>query len=179
MGLKRGSWPTWLWRPASSWRWRPGAGNPGVPTGGRTTPTAACPWQVRQVAQLLPDRELGVGLLAVSEMSDCDRVTWRSLWGARLRWRVELARPALGRPAGNGEPGGVRGSSRRRPDGSGRGGRPASASIVTRQPGTVSGLVTAQLVLDEVSNRLGTGAATAEADVPTAPGSRPMRYSAH
>ncbi len=46
------------------------------------------------------------------------------------------------------------------------GARPASASIVPRQPGTVCGLVTAQLVLDEVSTRLGTGAATAEADVP-------------
>ena len=52
------------------------------------------------------------------------------------------------------------------PTGAAVGARPASASIVPRQPGTVCGLVTAQLVLDEVSNRLGTGAATAEADVP-------------
>jgi nicotinate-nucleotide pyrophosphorylase (carboxylating) len=52
------------------------------------------------------------------------------------------------------------------PTGAAVGARPASASIVPRQPGTVCGLVTAQLVLDEVSNRLGTGAATAETDVP-------------
>jgi nicotinate-nucleotide pyrophosphorylase (carboxylating) len=52
------------------------------------------------------------------------------------------------------------------PTGAAVGARPASASIVPRQPGTVCGLVTAQLVLDEVSNRLGTGAATAETDIP-------------
>ena len=52
------------------------------------------------------------------------------------------------------------------PTGAAVGARPASASIVPRQPGTVCGLVTAQLVLDAVSNCLGTGAATAEADVP-------------
>jgi nicotinate-nucleotide pyrophosphorylase (carboxylating) len=40
--------------------------------------------------------------------------------------------------------------------------RPAAASIVARQPGTISGLVAAQLVLDEVSNHLGTGKARAE-----------------
>jgi nicotinate-nucleotide pyrophosphorylase (carboxylating) len=51
------------------------------------------------------------------------------------------------------------------PTGAAVGPRPASASIVNRQPGTISGLVTAQLVLDEVSNRLGTGAATAVVDV--------------
>ena len=41
MGLRRGSWPTWLWPPAWWWRWRPGAVSPGVPIGGRTTPTVA------------------------------------------------------------------------------------------------------------------------------------------
>ena len=50
------------------------------------------------------------------------------------------------------------------PTGAAVGARPASASIVSRQPGTISGLVTAQLVLDEVSDRLGTGTAKAHLD---------------
>ena len=51
------------------------------------------------------------------------------------------------------------------PTGAAVGPRPGSASIVSRQPGTISGLVTAQLVLDEVSRRLGTGSAEANVDV--------------
>jgi len=47
------------------------------------------------------------------------------------------------------------------PTGSAVGPRPARASLVARQPGTVAGLVTAQLVLDEVSAHLGTGPASA------------------
>jgi nicotinate-nucleotide pyrophosphorylase (carboxylating) len=47
------------------------------------------------------------------------------------------------------------------PTGAAVGPRPANASIVARQPGTIAGLCTAQLVLDEVSNRLGTGKALA------------------
>ena len=45
------------------------------------------------------------------------------------------------------------------PTGAAVGPRPASASIVARQPGTIAGLFAAQLVLDEVSSRLGTGGA--------------------
>ncbi len=44
--------------------------------------------------------------------------------------------------------------------------RPAQASLVARQAGTVAGLVAVQLVLDEVSHRLGTGSATATLFVP-------------
>jgi nicotinate-nucleotide pyrophosphorylase (carboxylating) len=51
------------------------------------------------------------------------------------------------------------------PTGAAVGGRPARASIVPRRAGVVSGLVTAQLVLDEVSRRLGTGEAKAQLDV--------------
>jgi nicotinate-nucleotide pyrophosphorylase (carboxylating) len=51
------------------------------------------------------------------------------------------------------------------PTGAAVGARPAGASIVSRQPGTISGLVTAQLVLDKVASRLGTGAACARVDV--------------
>jgi nicotinate-nucleotide pyrophosphorylase (carboxylating) len=47
------------------------------------------------------------------------------------------------------------------PTGAAVGPRPASASIVARQSGTIAGLCAAQLVLDEVSNRLGTGKALA------------------
>jgi nicotinate-nucleotide pyrophosphorylase (carboxylating) len=47
------------------------------------------------------------------------------------------------------------------PTGAAVGPRPAEASIVARQAGTVAGLVAVQLVLDEVSRRLGTGAARA------------------
>jgi nicotinate-nucleotide pyrophosphorylase (carboxylating) len=50
------------------------------------------------------------------------------------------------------------------PTGAAVGPRPASASIVPRQPGTICGLVAAQLVLDEVSNHLGTGLAQAQLD---------------
>jgi nicotinate-nucleotide pyrophosphorylase (carboxylating) len=39
--------------------------------------------------------------------------------------------------------------------------RPARASVVARQPGTVAGLVVSQLALDEVSRQLGTGPAQA------------------
>ena len=42
------------------------------------------------------------------------------------------------------------------------GGRPASASLVARAGGTVAGLVAVQLVLDEVSERLGSGRAEAQ-----------------
>jgi nicotinate-nucleotide pyrophosphorylase (carboxylating) len=48
------------------------------------------------------------------------------------------------------------------PTGAAVGPRGASASIVARQPGIIAGLFAAQLVLDEVSNRLGTGRATAQ-----------------
>jgi nicotinate-nucleotide pyrophosphorylase (carboxylating) len=47
------------------------------------------------------------------------------------------------------------------PTGAAVGSRPASASIVARRPGTIAGLFAVQMVLDEVSNRLGTGGATA------------------
>ena len=47
------------------------------------------------------------------------------------------------------------------PTGAAVGPRQASASIVARQPGTIAGLCTVELVLDEVSNRLGTGKALA------------------
>jgi nicotinate-nucleotide pyrophosphorylase (carboxylating) len=47
------------------------------------------------------------------------------------------------------------------PTGAVVGPRPAEASLVARQAGTVAGLVAAQLVLDEVSRRLGTGPALA------------------
>lgn len=47
------------------------------------------------------------------------------------------------------------------PTGAAVGPRPAEASLVARQAGTVAGLVAAQLVLDEVSRRLGTGPARA------------------
>ena len=56
------------------------------------------------------------------------------------------------------------------PTGAAVGPRPASASIVSREPGTVSGLVAVQLVLDEVSDRLGTG--RAKAQLPVADGAR-------
>ncbi|HUC13257.1 MAG TPA: carboxylating nicotinate-nucleotide diphosphorylase [Acidimicrobiales bacterium] len=48
------------------------------------------------------------------------------------------------------------------PTGAAVGPRGASASIVARQSGIIAGLFAAQLVLDEVSNRLGTGRATAQ-----------------
>jgi nicotinate-nucleotide pyrophosphorylase (carboxylating) len=51
------------------------------------------------------------------------------------------------------------------PTGAAVGPRPATASIVSRQAGTISGLVTTQLVLDEVSHRLGTGRAKAHLEV--------------
>ena len=51
------------------------------------------------------------------------------------------------------------------PTGAAVGPRPASASIVARQPGTIAGLFAVQLVLDEVSSRLGTGRAVARLDV--------------
>jgi nicotinate-nucleotide pyrophosphorylase (carboxylating) len=51
------------------------------------------------------------------------------------------------------------------PTGAAVGPRPGRAPIVARQPGTMSGLVIAQLVLDEVSKRLGTGTAKANIDV--------------
>ena len=51
------------------------------------------------------------------------------------------------------------------PTGAAVGSRPARASIVPRQPGTIAGLVAAQLVLDEVSARLGTGRAGAQLEV--------------
>ncbi len=51
------------------------------------------------------------------------------------------------------------------PTGAAVGSRPARASIVPRQPGTIAGLVTAQLVLDEVSARLGTAPASAQLDI--------------
>jgi nicotinate-nucleotide pyrophosphorylase (carboxylating) len=47
------------------------------------------------------------------------------------------------------------------PTGAAVGLRPASASIVARQAGTIAGLCAAQLVLDEVCDRLGTGKALA------------------
>src|SRR5579863_5827182 len=47
------------------------------------------------------------------------------------------------------------------PTGASVGPRGASASMVARQPGTIAGLVAVQLVLDEVSSRLGTGRALA------------------
>ena len=47
------------------------------------------------------------------------------------------------------------------PTGASVGPRGASASIVARQPGTIAGLFAVQLVLDEVSSRLGTGGAVA------------------
>jgi nicotinate-nucleotide pyrophosphorylase (carboxylating) len=47
------------------------------------------------------------------------------------------------------------------PTGAAVGPRRAEASLVARQAGTVAGLVAAQLVLDEVSRRLGTGPAHA------------------
>jgi nicotinate-nucleotide pyrophosphorylase (carboxylating) len=47
------------------------------------------------------------------------------------------------------------------PTGAAVGPRQASASIVARQPGTIAGLCAVELVLDEVSNRLGTGKALA------------------
>jgi len=47
------------------------------------------------------------------------------------------------------------------PTGAAVGPRPSAAALVARQAGTVAGLVTAQLVLDEVSRRLGTGPARA------------------
>jgi nicotinate-nucleotide pyrophosphorylase (carboxylating) len=47
------------------------------------------------------------------------------------------------------------------PTGAAVGARPASASLVARQEGTVAGLVAVQLVLDEVDRGLGTGRATA------------------
>jgi nicotinate-nucleotide pyrophosphorylase (carboxylating) len=47
------------------------------------------------------------------------------------------------------------------PTGAAVGRRQASASIVARQPGTIAGLCAVELVLDEVSNRLGTGKALA------------------
>jgi nicotinate-nucleotide pyrophosphorylase (carboxylating) len=47
------------------------------------------------------------------------------------------------------------------PTGASVGPRAASASIVARQPGTIAGLFAVQLVLDEVSSRLGTGGAVA------------------
>lgn len=51
------------------------------------------------------------------------------------------------------------------PTGAAVGPRPASVAIVSREAGTVSGLVSAQLVLDEVSRCLGTGPAKAQLDV--------------
>jgi nicotinate-nucleotide pyrophosphorylase (carboxylating) len=51
------------------------------------------------------------------------------------------------------------------PTGAAVGPRPANASIVSRQDGTICGLVAVQLVLDEVSKRLGTGAVRAELDI--------------
>lgn len=48
------------------------------------------------------------------------------------------------------------------PTGAAVGPRPARASVVARQPGTVAGLVAAQMVLNEVSRRLRTGSAEAE-----------------
>ncbi len=47
------------------------------------------------------------------------------------------------------------------PTGAAVGPRPAEASLVARKTGTVAGVVAVQLVLDEVSRRLGTGAARA------------------
>lgn len=43
------------------------------------------------------------------------------------------------------------------------GARPAAASLVAREAGTLAGLLVAQIVLDEVSERLGTGRAQAHA----------------
>jgi nicotinate-nucleotide pyrophosphorylase (carboxylating) len=51
------------------------------------------------------------------------------------------------------------------PTGAAVGPRPASASIVARQAGTVAGLVAVQITLDAVSDRLGTGRATASVNV--------------
>jgi nicotinate-nucleotide pyrophosphorylase (carboxylating) len=51
------------------------------------------------------------------------------------------------------------------PTGAAVGAMPARAAIVARQPGTVAGLVAVQLVLDQVSNHLGTGQAGAQLDV--------------
>jgi nicotinate-nucleotide pyrophosphorylase (carboxylating) len=42
------------------------------------------------------------------------------------------------------------------------GARPAAASLVAREAGTLAGLVAAQIVLDQVSERLGTGRAEAD-----------------
>ncbi len=50
------------------------------------------------------------------------------------------------------------------PTGAAVGPRPASASIVSREPGTISGLVAVQLVLDEVSDQLGTGRSKSHLD---------------
>ncbi|HXW78197.1 MAG TPA: carboxylating nicotinate-nucleotide diphosphorylase, partial [Acidimicrobiales bacterium] len=51
------------------------------------------------------------------------------------------------------------------PTGAAVGPRPASACIVARHAGTVAGLVAAQITLDAVSDRLGTGRASANANV--------------
>jgi nicotinate-nucleotide pyrophosphorylase (carboxylating) len=56
------------------------------------------------------------------------------------------------------------------PTGAAVGPRPARASIVSREAGAISGLVAVQLVLDEVSDRLGTG--RAKADLSLADGAR-------
>jgi nicotinate-nucleotide pyrophosphorylase (carboxylating) len=51
------------------------------------------------------------------------------------------------------------------PTGAAVGPRPASASLVARQAGTIAGLVAVQLTLDAVTDRLGTGRAKAKANV--------------
>jgi nicotinate-nucleotide pyrophosphorylase (carboxylating) len=51
------------------------------------------------------------------------------------------------------------------PTGAAVGARPAKASLMARQPGTASGLVAVQLVLDEVSRHLGSGPARAQLSV--------------
>jgi nicotinate-nucleotide pyrophosphorylase (carboxylating) len=51
------------------------------------------------------------------------------------------------------------------PTGAAVGAMPAGAAIVAREPGTVAGLVAVQLVLDQVSDHLGTGEAEAQLDV--------------
>ena len=51
------------------------------------------------------------------------------------------------------------------PTGAAVGPRPAAASIVVREAGTVAGLVAVQLTLDRVSEHLGTGRATATANM--------------
>jgi nicotinate-nucleotide pyrophosphorylase (carboxylating) len=51
------------------------------------------------------------------------------------------------------------------PTGAAVGPRPARAYVVARRPGTVAGLVTTQIVLDEVSRRLGSGRAHADLNV--------------